>query len=37
MPYWKLFYHLVWATRYREAVIQPAIESVVYELLRAAP
>jgi len=35
MPYWKLFYHLVWATRYRERVIQPAIESVLHDLLRS--
>src|SRR3978361_821438 len=34
MPYWKLFYHLVWATRYRERVIAPAIETVIHDLLR---
>ena len=35
MPYWKLFYHLVWATRYRERLIQPAIEPAVHDLLRS--
>jgi putative transposase len=34
MPYWKLFYHVVWATRYREGVIQPAVEPAIHNLLR---
>ena len=34
MPYWKLFYHFVWATRYRERVIAPTIEPVIHDLLR---
>ena len=35
MPYWKLFYHAVWATRFRERVIHAGIEPVVHDLLRS--
>ncbi|HEX4962985.1 MAG TPA: IS200/IS605 family transposase [Thermoanaerobaculia bacterium] len=35
MPYWKLFYHAVWATRFRERVIVPEIEPAIYDLLRS--
>src|SRR5947209_7794240 len=35
MPYWKLFYHVVWATRLRERVIHPEIEPVLHGLLRS--
>ncbi len=34
MPYWQLFYHLVWSTKHREPLIAPAVESIIYELLR---
>ena len=30
MPFWKLYYHLVWATKNREPFIQPAIEDRLY-------
>lgn len=33
MPYWKCYYHLVWATKHREAVILPAFEVVIYEAI----
>jgi len=33
MPYWQIFYHFVWATRNREALITPDVESMIYELI----
>ena len=35
MPYWRLFYHAIWATRYRERLIAPDVEPVVHSLLRS--
>jgi len=35
MPYWRLFYHLIWATKGREPLITPAIEPALYRFLRA--
>jgi putative transposase len=35
MPYWRLFYHVVWATRNRERLIAPEIEPVIHDLLRS--
>ena len=34
MPYWKCYYHLVWATKYREPAILPVYEAVIYEAIR---
>ncbi len=34
MPYWQLFYHLVWSTKNREPLVTPKLEQLVYELLR---
>ena len=34
MPRWRLFYHLVWATRGREPLISPAREAGVHRVLR---
>ena len=34
MPYWQLFYHAVWATKYRESLISEEVEPAVYDLLR---
>lgn len=34
MPYCQLFYHLVWSTKNREPRLTPAIEPVIYNLLR---
>jgi putative transposase len=34
MPFWRLYYHLVWPTRNREPLIQPAIEGQLYALLK---
>ncbi len=30
MAFWRLYYHLVWATKNREHLIQPAIEARLY-------
>ena len=35
MPYWQLFYHIVWATKNREPLLTEEIEPVVYGFLRA--
>ena len=35
MPYWHLFYHMVWATKNREPLLTAEIEPVVYGFLRA--
>ena len=35
MPYWQLFYHVVWSTRDREPLLTPAVEAVVYDVIRA--
>ena len=34
MPYWQLFYHFVWTTKYRQPQITPEIEETIYELVR---
>ncbi len=34
MPYWQLFYHAVWATRFREPLISAEVESAIHGLLR---
>ena len=34
MPYHQLFYHAIWATRYREGVITAEVEPVIHGLLR---
>ena len=37
MPYWRTYYHLVWATKNREALITPEVEKRLYAyLLRKA-
>ena len=33
MPFWRAFYHLVWATKNRGPLIQPEIESSLYAYL----
>ena len=30
MPFWRLYYHLVWATKNREHLIQPEVETRLY-------
>jgi len=34
LPYWQLFYHVVWATRYRERLLGPEIEPFAHGLIR---
>lgn len=34
MPYWQLFYHLVWGTKYREPLITAQLEPLVHHFLR---
>jgi putative transposase len=34
MPYWELFYHLVWATKGREPLIGPEMRADLYAYLR---
>lgn len=36
MPYWRLFYHVVWATRNREPLITPQLETAVRQAVRQA-
>ena len=35
MPYWQLFYHLIWATKRREPLITPAVAPEIYGFLRS--
>ena len=35
MPYWRLFYHIVWATKDRQSLITTDIEDFVYRVLAA--
>ena len=34
MPFWKCYYHVIWATKNREALITPTIETVLFEAIR---
>jgi REP element-mobilizing transposase RayT len=34
MSFWRLFYHLVWATKNREPVLTCEVEPIVYDFLR---
>lgn len=34
MPYWQLFYHIVWSTKGREPLLTPDIEPFVFDFLR---
>jgi len=35
MPYWQLFYHIVWSTKNRAPLLTPGVESVIHGYLRA--
>jgi putative transposase len=35
MPYWQLFYHLVWSTKNRKPLLTPEAEAVVYGFIRS--
>jgi putative transposase len=34
MPFWRLYYHLVWSTKNREPLIQPQVEHRLFGYLR---
>lgn len=34
MPFWKCFYHVVFATKHRASIIEPTFESVIYAAIR---
>ena len=33
MPYWRTYYHLTWATRYRTPLITPEIEALIFPVI----
>ncbi|MBI3249888.1 MAG: IS200/IS605 family transposase [Deltaproteobacteria bacterium] len=35
MPYWQLFYHIVWSTKKREPLLTPSLEPFVYDFVRS--
>jgi len=35
MPYWQLFYHVVWSTHNRQPWLTPEVETVIYRIIRA--
>jgi putative transposase len=35
MPYWRLFYHIVWATKSRLSLLTPDIKAPVYRVVSA--
>lgn len=34
MPFWKCYYHIIWATKNRQSVITPVIEPILFEAIR---
>jgi REP element-mobilizing transposase RayT len=34
MPYWQLFYHIVWSTKDRMPLLTPEVEPIIYGFLR---
>ena len=34
MPYWQLFYHIVWSTKNHEPLLTSDVEPIIYDLLR---
>ncbi len=34
MPYWQLFYHIIWSTKDRLPLLTPDIETFIHDLLR---
>lgn len=34
MPYWRLFYHIVWGTKNRLNLITPEVEPLIYSFIR---
>lgn len=34
MPFWKCYYHIIWATKNRQPIITPVIEPILFEAIR---
>lgn len=34
MPYWQLFYHIIWTTKHRLPLLSPEVEPVIYGYVR---
>ncbi len=34
MPYWQLYYHIVWATKYRQPFLDSKVEPIIYNHIR---
>ena len=34
MPYWQLYYHIVWATKYRQPVLDLTAEPIIHNYIR---
>lgn len=34
MPYWKCYYHIVWATKHREPIITSAYEQIIFAAIQ---
>ena len=34
MPYWRMFYHIIWATKNREGLLTPEVEPIIHGYLR---
>ncbi|MBI1257597.1 MAG: IS200/IS605 family transposase [Chloroflexi bacterium] len=35
MPFWKCYYHVIWGTKNRAAVITPSIEAILFHAIQA--
>jgi REP element-mobilizing transposase RayT len=35
MPYWQLFYHIIWSTKNREPLLTPDVEPILHGFLRS--
>jgi putative transposase len=35
VPYWQLFYHLVWSTKNRQPFLTPSVEPIIFGFLRS--
>jgi putative transposase len=34
VPYWQLFYHIIWTTKNREPLLTPEVEPIIHDYLR---
>jgi putative transposase len=35
MPFVEAYFHLIWATKYRQAILNPSIEAIIFEAIRS--